>query len=92
MLYIVIRQIENRDEAVKHDHRVFVLLDQAKRYYAAAEHVCWNEPNDTPGTDSSLVTNCWLWAVDSDDPVAAAGTAFSHRATLLAGIFPPKED
>jgi hypothetical protein len=92
MLYVVIRQIENNDEAMKRDHRVFILLSQAKQYYADVEHVCWNEPNDTPEADPSVVTNCWLWAADTDDPVAAAGMALSQRAILLAECFPPEKD
>jgi len=91
MLYVVIREVENWGETMRRDHRVFLLLDQAKHYYADAEHVCWNGPDDMSGEDPSVVTNCWLWAADTDDPVAAIGMAVSRRATLLAECFPPEE-
>lgn len=90
MLYVVIRQIENLEEASRREHRVFFHLDQAKSFYKNAEYACWNEPDDTPGGDSSIVTNCWLFAVEADDPVLAVQMTLSRSATLLAECFPPE--
>lgn len=89
MLFVVIRQIENLEEPSKLDHHIFILSDQARSYYRGAEYVCWNEPDDTPGGDPSIVTNCWLFAAETDDPIIAAQMAHSRRATLLAECFPP---
>jgi hypothetical protein len=89
MLYVVVRQIENWEREQTRDHHVFVLLDQAKAYYEEAQNVCWNGPSGGPGDDPSVVTNCWLWASDTPDPVAAAQLALSQKATLLAECFPP---
>jgi hypothetical protein len=91
MLFVVIRQIENLGEPQKRDHRVFFRLNQAQAYYKEAEYACWNEPDDTSGNDPPVVTNCWLWTTETDDPVAAVEMAFSQRATLVAECFPPKE-
>jgi hypothetical protein len=92
MLYIVIRQIENLGEPLKRDHRVFFRQDQARTYYDDAEYVCWNGPDDASGDDPSVATNCWLWAVDTDDPVKGVEMAFSERGTLLAECFSAEGD
>ncbi len=91
MLFVVIRQIENLGESLRQDHHVFVHLDQAESYYRDAEYVCWNDPDDTPTGDHAVVTNCWLFAAETHDPVISTQMAYSRRATLLAECFPPED-
>jgi hypothetical protein len=92
MLFVVIRQIENLEEPKTRDYRIFVSQQQAKGYYHDAESVCWNEPASIAGDDAPVVTNCWLYVADTDDPVIAAQLALSGGATLLTECFPETPD
>jgi hypothetical protein len=76
--FVVIREIE----AQRLDYRVFADEDSARGFYHLAVDVCWNEPDDAAYGDPSLVTNCWLYAVNRQDGAVSAG------GVLLATCFP----
>jgi len=87
VLFVVVRQIEG----VRQDCRPFALEASARMYYDEAARVSMDGPDDTPGSDPTIVTNCWLYAADTLDPLAAESLASSEKATLMAICFPPEE-
>jgi hypothetical protein len=45
--------------------------------------VCDNGPDDGPGDDPTIITNCWLGRVDTSDPELAKRSALSGRAIII---------
>lgn len=88
MLFVVVREIEQHYR----DCHTFTLEAEARRYFDQAHHVCWEEPDDTPGGDQSIVSNCWLYMVRTSDPARAEELALSERAELLEVCFPREGD
>lgn len=87
MLFVVVREIEQD----RQDSRTFTHKVAAREYYDQAAYVCREEPDDSPGGDLSIVTNCWLYEVATDDPAIAQELALSERAKLLAVCFSPED-
>jgi hypothetical protein len=87
LLFVVVREIEG----VRYDCQVFCQSDEARSYYDQGVHVCMEEPDDTPGSDPSIVTNCWLYSTDAVGNEAAQEAALSERALLMAVCFPPED-
>jgi hypothetical protein len=83
----VVREIEG----IRRDCRTFILEDTARVYYGEASRASMNGPDDSDESDPTIVTNCWLYAADTLDPVAAESLASSERATLMAVCFPPED-
>jgi hypothetical protein len=92
MLYIVVRRIEPIENELKHDYHTFVLLEDAKRYYAESERLCWDGPDGPLEESSLIVTNCWLWRAHGYDPVVAMEMVHGDRADLLSVCFPPEKE
>ena len=92
VLFVVVREIDDLRSEPTRDWRVFDEYHDAKEYYDAAEHVCWNGPSDNGNINRPIVvTNCWLYKADTTDIKAAAALALEERATLLAVCFAPED-
>lgn len=80
MLYIVVRDIEGGD---RREDVVFSTLDEAQACYNQAELVCANDPDEFGEGDPTIVTQCWLYAANTDDPSVARAMALDGRAILI---------
>jgi hypothetical protein len=68
-----------------------VAFIEARSYFDQGVYVCMEEPDDTPGSDPSIVTNCWLYSTDAVRNETAREAALSERALLMAVCFPPED-
>jgi len=87
MRYVVVREIEGTHR----DSLVFPALEDARDYDGQVAYVCMEQPDDTPGGDPGIVTNCWLYEVDETDIERAREAALNEPATLFAVCFSPEE-
>lgn len=83
MLFAVVREIEQQ----RRDCKVSHLESAARMYFETAKYVCDNEPIPPPEGDGAIVTNCWLYACETDDPVTAERLALDGRAQLIEACF-----
>ncbi len=83
MFYVVIREIE----CITRDVMAFRQRRKAHEAYDEAARVCDNGPDDGPGDDPTIVTNCWLGWVDTPDPEIAERLALSGYATMLKRMY-----
>ncbi len=64
--------------------------DAAREAYEAAAHECENGPEGDEPSEATLVTNCWLYTVNTFAPEVARELALSERADLIDVCFPPE--
>jgi len=57
---------------------------EARDAFEQARYVADNGPDDTPGADPIIVSNCWLYRTAETDPSAARDIALSGDAELIA--------
>ena len=84
MMYVVIREVEGPTR----EAAAFRLRQDAEDVYEEAARVCENGPDDGPGDDTTVVTNCWLGLVDTPDREIAKQSALSGHFTLINVCFP----
>lgn len=79
MLFVVVREIEGErlERAVTSD------LAEAEAAYADAFRACENGPEEGPGEDPAIVSRCWLYSADTDDPAVAEAMTTDGRAKLI---------
>jgi hypothetical protein len=80
MLYVVVREIEGGD---RRENVVFSARDEAQACYDQAELVCYNDPDDSGDGDPAIVSQCWLYAANIDDPDVARAMTLNGRAILI---------
>ena len=81
MRYVVVREIEG---GARRDAAAFPTLGEARPYYDKARLVCDNDPDEFGDGDPTIVSNCWLYAVDAADTAEARAMALDGLGELLA--------
>jgi hypothetical protein len=79
MTYVLVREIE----AMRREASDFDDEKMARAAFEEARYVADNGPDDAPGDDPTIVSNCWLYWSGSVDPLAAREDALSGRARLI---------
>jgi hypothetical protein len=79
MLFVVIRDTVELGS----QKAVFTRLNEATEVYEEAAYVCRNAPGEGATDDMTIVTEAFLYAVDTTDPVAALLMVADGRATIL---------
>jgi hypothetical protein len=81
MLYVVVRDIEGGSQ---HDDVVFPTLLEAQGCYKQAELVGDNDPDEFGDGDPTIVSQCWLYATDTDDPAMARALVRGGLAVVIS--------
>ena len=81
MLYVVVRDIEG---GAWGDDAVFGALPEAQACYRQAELVCDNDPDEFGDGDLTIISQCWLYATDTNDPAVARALVRDGLATLIS--------
>ena len=78
-MYVVVREIEAEwlERAVTPD------FGEAEAAYAQAFHACENEPEEGLGEGRAIVSRCWLYSADTDEPAEAEAMTTDGRARCL---------
>jgi len=79
MLFVMVREIE----AERLERAVTSDLAEAEAAYAQSFHACENGPEEGPGEDPAIVSRCWLYSADTDDPAEAEAMTIDGRARCL---------
>jgi hypothetical protein len=80
MLYVVVREI---DGGARHDDVLFVAFEEAQSYYGRMLRICDNDPDEFGDGDPTIVSCCWLYMANTDDPDIARAMALNGRAALI---------
>ena len=84
MLYVVVREIEG----AKREAAAFRSRQDAQDAYDEAARICDEGPDDGPGDDPAIVTNCWLGWVDTPDRDIAKRSSLAGHFTVSKAYFP----
>jgi hypothetical protein len=79
VLFTVVREIEGQHR----DCWITRTENAARIYFETAKYVCNNEPLEPPKGDGAVVTNCWMYACETDDPAVAERLVLSGWAPML---------
>lgn len=81
MLFVLVLEIEVTDRAA----RVFSSEPDARPFYEVAAKVCMDGPDDDTGP--YVISNSWLWSVNTTDEDVARNMALSGSGQLIEVVF-----
>ena len=76
----MIREIEDGGRL---EYAVFADKGEAQACYDQAALVCDNDPDEFGEGDPAIVSQCWLYLANTDDPNVAKAMAQDGRAILI---------
>jgi hypothetical protein len=79
--YVVLRDVEG---GARLEDAIFADLHEAWMCFEQAGRVCDNDPDEMGNGDQTIVSQCWLYAVNTTDTTIARETARTGQSVLLA--------